>query len=297
MWVGAETSGDEHAEPGFGVTGFVRARRGDHADVVEHRLTAVGLATGEVDLELAGETLTERVAHEVTERGLGPRADVEHLVRARAGEMAALDVADGVAARFPRREPDRRQVTHHLGDLGQRDEVELDVLAGRDVAPPARVLVDEPADHLELLGLDRSVGHLHPDHLVLAALTLAVDAVAQAEHPEDVLVEIAREVAHEHLLELLDVHQLLGVDRPRPNGGRSGSAHSDGKSVGHRAIMTHLVGIYHLHAPGSSPISFRASFNAARKRRATVGERWATRPVPGRPTSSTVSTTRGSASS
>ena len=116
--------------------------------------------------------------------------------------------------------------------------MELDVLPRGDVTPAARVLVDEPPDHLELLGFDRAVRHLHADHLVLATLALAVDAVAEAEDAEHVLLEIAREIAHEHLLELLDVSELLGVDRPRPDRRR-------GQGVGHRSIMTHLVGIYH----------------------------------------------------
>ncbi len=57
----------------------------------------------------------------------------------------------------------------------------------------------------------------------------------EPEDAEDVLLEVAREVAHEHLLELLDVRELLGVDRPR----------ADGQGVGHHSIMTHLVGICH----------------------------------------------------
>ena len=71
--VGAETAGDEHAEPGLGRAVVERARRRDHADVVEHRLAAIGRAAGEVDLELARQALAQRVAHEVLERGLGPR--------------------------------------------------------------------------------------------------------------------------------------------------------------------------------------------------------------------------------
>ena len=108
---------------------------GDDADVVEHGLAAVGGAAGEVDLELAGQALGERVAQEVLEGRLGPRADVEHLERAGAGEVAALHVAHGVAAGLAGGEPDRRQVAHHRGDPLEVDEVELDVLAGGDVAP------------------------------------------------------------------------------------------------------------------------------------------------------------------
>ena len=105
--VGAEAAGDEHAEAGLAGAVVERAGGGDHADVVEHRLAAVGLAAGEVDLELAGQPLGERVVEEVLEGGLGPRADVEVLVGAGAGEVAAHHVADGVAARLPGGEPDR----------------------------------------------------------------------------------------------------------------------------------------------------------------------------------------------
>ena len=115
--VGAEAAGDEHPEAGLAGAVVERAGGGDHADVVEHRLAAVGLAAGEVDLELAGQALGERVVEEVLERGLGPRADVERLVGAGAGEVAAHDVADGVAARLPRGEADRGQVAQHGGDL------------------------------------------------------------------------------------------------------------------------------------------------------------------------------------
>ena len=54
-------------------------------------------------------------------------------------------------------------------------------------------------------GVDGAVGHLDAHHLVVAALALAVDAVVQAEDPEDVILELAGEVLGEHALELLDV--------------------------------------------------------------------------------------------
>ena len=107
--VGAEAAGDEHPEAGLDGAVVVRAADGDDADVVEHGLAAVGGAAREVDLELAGQALGQRVAQEVLEGGLGPRADVERLVGAGAGEVAAHDVADGVAARLRGREPDRRR--------------------------------------------------------------------------------------------------------------------------------------------------------------------------------------------
>ena len=179
-----------------------RAVHRDHADVVEHRLAAVGGAAREVDLELAGQALRDRVAQEQVLRGLGPRADVEHLVGARAGEVAAGDVADGVAARFAAREPDRREQPEHLGGLLELDEVELHVLAGGEVTPATRVGLGDVAEHLELVGLDPPVGDLHPDHLVVAALALAVDALVQAEDPEDVVVDLAGHVPPGAVLEV-----------------------------------------------------------------------------------------------
>ena len=70
--VGAESAGEEHPEAGL--DGAVRAGavHRDDADVVEHRLPAVGGAPREVDLELAGQALGERVAQELV--GTSPRA-------------------------------------------------------------------------------------------------------------------------------------------------------------------------------------------------------------------------------
>ena len=55
-------------------------------------------------------------------------------------------------------------------------------------------------------------GRLDPHHLVVAALALAVDAVVQAEDPEDVVVELAGEVARQLPFELVDVGGGAGVD-------------------------------------------------------------------------------------
>ncbi len=149
--VGAEATGDEDPEAGFDGAVVVLTGGRDDADVVEHGLAAVGGAAGEVDLELAGEALTQRVAQEVLVRGLGPGADVEDLVRAGAGEVAALHVAHGVATGLPAGEADRRDVPHEVGDALQRDEVDLDVLAGGDVAPAPGVLLGDVAEHVELI--------------------------------------------------------------------------------------------------------------------------------------------------
>src|SRR5947199_6410961 len=138
MRVGPEAAGHEDAETLLEGAVGSGPRHRDHADVVEHRLAAVGGAAREVELELAGQPLGDGGADEMPVYRLGPRADVEHLERAGAGQMAALHVADGVAARLPGRQADRGEVAHDVGDPLQLHEVELDVLAGGDVAPTPR---------------------------------------------------------------------------------------------------------------------------------------------------------------
>ena len=68
-----------------------------------------------------------------------------------------------------------------------------------------------------------AVGDLDPDHLVVAALALAVDAVVQPEDPEDVLVAARRRgSAASMALELGDVGGALGVDLSLQHRGLTG---------------------------------------------------------------------------
>ena len=149
-------------------------------------------------------------------------ADVEHLVGAGAGEVAALHVADGVAAGLAGGEAHRGEVAHRRGHPLERHEVELQVLAGGDVAPAPGVLVGDVGEHVDLVGCERSVRHLHPQHLVVPALPLAVDAVGQTEDAEHVLVQVAGQVALELDVELLDVGSQGGIDLTLQHGLRLG---------------------------------------------------------------------------
>ena len=148
------------------------------------------------------------------------------------GEVATHHVAHGVAAGFARGQADRREEAQDLGRLLELDEVELHVLAGREVTPPARVGLRDVGARLELLGREAPVRHLDAEHLVVAALALAVDALVQAEDPEDVFVDPPVEVLADGALvgvELLgdgrvedSVGQLAYVDRhaAAPGSGR-----------------------------------------------------------------------------
>ncbi len=109
--------------------------------------------------------------------------------------------------------PDLRQLPQQVGDPLQLHEVELDVEPGGQVAPTPAVAVGDAAEQLELFGRDRAVGELDPNHLVVATLALAVDAVVEPEDPKGVLVHLPGQVICQQPLELLDVGRGLGVDR------------------------------------------------------------------------------------
>ena len=203
--VGAQAAGHEHPEPWLQGAVRERAGDGDHADVVEHGLAAVGGAAREVDLELAGQALGVRMVQEVAEGGFGPGADVQDLVGAGPGQVAAHDVADGVPAGLPGGQAHARQLPEQLGNALQLHEVELDVETGGQMSPTPAVAVGHAGQQLQLLGGHASIRELDADHLVVATLPLAVDTVVETEHPEGVLVHLARQVVCQQPLELLDV--------------------------------------------------------------------------------------------
>ncbi|CAB4878411.1 unannotated protein [freshwater metagenome] len=209
---GTEPSGDVHTKAGLHRAVLERSGGSHHADIVEHRLAAIRGTTREVHLELAGEPLAERVAHEVSIDGFGPGCDVKMLVRARAGEVTRHHIAHRVATRLAARQAYCGKLAEEGGDVAQFDEVELHVLASGDMPPPTRELGGDLAEQLQLLGGDGAGGHLHAHHLVGPALALAVDAVVQPHHPEHVLGDLAGEVLADGLLEPFDVTDLLGVE-------------------------------------------------------------------------------------
>ena len=129
-----------------------------------------------------------------------------------AGEVAAHDVADGVAAGFTGGEADRGELSHGIRNALEGDVVHLDVLAGGDVAPAAGVLVGQVGEEVHLFGRDAAVGDLHPEHLVVAALALAVDPVGETENAEHVFFDVTGQVASQDTLKLLDVGGLAWID-------------------------------------------------------------------------------------
>ena len=212
MRCGPETTGDVHTETCLDGAVIEGAGHTHSADVIEHGLAAVGGTAREVDLELAGKALTERIAHEVAERSFGPWGDVELLVWAGPREVAGHHVSHGVAAGLTGGEIDLGQAAQEVGDLGEFHVMELDVLPGGDVAPTAGELIGQHAHEIELFGGDGAGREFDAHHLVGAALTLAVDAVVEAHHPEHVLGDLLGEVLGDGDFEPLDIGLLFGVE-------------------------------------------------------------------------------------
>src|SRR5689334_18836011 len=88
------------------------AHSGNESQVVHHRAAAserVVSASRVRDLELATEVLNISMSEKELRLGIGVRRDVEGFVMADTGVRTAGHVADGVAARFARRDSDARQ--------------------------------------------------------------------------------------------------------------------------------------------------------------------------------------------
>ncbi len=137
----------------------------DRPDVVEAREPARMIrATGERDLELAPEVLRVVVAQEKRCCGFGVRRHVERLIGANTGVFARRHVAHGVPAGFARRHFRRGEPPHEVGCVVDVDEVELNVLPGRDVEDAVRVFLGACRHRLELVGRDLTEWELDSVH-------------------------------------------------------------------------------------------------------------------------------------
>ena len=176
------------------------------------------VGAGEGGLDLARHQLRRRVADEVADVGAGVGGRVEDLVGGDAGPGVAGDVADRVAAALARGEADGGDLADQLLHVAQRHVVDLDVLAGRDVAlVERRVALDHVGEGVHLLRRDAAERQLHADHLHVG-LALAVDALFEAEADELVLGQLAGE---ELLGFVVEVVELALDDRDHVARGRS----------------------------------------------------------------------------
>ena len=147
---------------------------------------------GHGDLELARQEreLGVQRAPLAQDLAVGPRVD--DLVGRDAGERIARDVADAVAAGLDAVHVDIGQQVHHVGAARQRNPVELQVLARREVAVAAVVLARDACQRAQLPAAQLAVGHRDAQHRRMA---LDVPAVLQPQRPKLVVAQLARQVA------------------------------------------------------------------------------------------------------
>ena len=184
----------------------------DGADVVDRRRRAV-LRTGrEGDLEFPRHLLAERIAHQKREGGNGVGLHVEQLLRDETGQGAGGDVPHAVSARLPCRQAGLSEQPHDLRNVRKLHEVELHVLAGRQVTDPRRVPLGDVRQAVQLAAGQRPARDLDPDHLH-AGLALPVDTLSEAKGAVPLRRQLACEEAGRLGLEVLDLPLRLGRQR------------------------------------------------------------------------------------
>ena len=187
----------------------------DEGHVVDAGDRAVLVGGREGRLHLARHQLRGGVADEVAHVRAHVGSGVEQLALAHAGPRVAGHVADGVAAALAARQAGVGQLADRLGRLAQRDVVELDVLAGGDVAlVERRVLLHHVGELLHLLRRDPAERELRPDHLDVR-LALAVDPLLQPEADELVLRRLTVEVLLGLVVEVVELALEDGDDVAR----------------------------------------------------------------------------------
>ena len=131
--------------------------------------------------------------------------DVEDLIGRDARVWTGRDVPDRITARFPRRQASLGKTPHRQLDVVNLHEVKLDVLARRDVAEPAGVLLGDICECAELLGGQQTLRDLDPQHRRIGVLPLAVRAAYEAEFPPRFRRHVAVLVLLEHAYEFVDI--------------------------------------------------------------------------------------------
>ena len=122
------------------------------------------LAAREGGLELAAEVLNVVVTEQELEQCVRVGGDVEGLGVTDPSQGAGGDVAHRVAAGLTGGDAHGGQPAHQIGGVLDVDEVELEVLPGGHVQDAVGILLGKFGQHLELVGIQASEGHLDAVH-------------------------------------------------------------------------------------------------------------------------------------
>src|SRR5690606_35254645 len=144
------------------------------------------------DLELARQVRELGVQHGVLAQELAIEARIRELVARDAGVLIRRDVAHAIARRLDRRDLDARELLENVRHLLETNPIELDVLAGREMAEAAIVRARGVRELAQLLRRQRAVRHVDAQHV---GMQLQVDAVLKAQRLELFLGNLAGETA------------------------------------------------------------------------------------------------------
>jgi dissimilatory sulfite reductase (desulfoviridin) alpha/beta subunit len=193
----AQAAADDHAKAHFALG----IAHGVQADVVHQGGGAVLLGAGHGNLELARQVGEFRVEGAPLADDFAIRARVHQLVGGHAGKLVRGGVADAIARGLD-------GVHFHLGQLGQdvghgfqRRPVELQILAGGEVAVATVVSAGNVRQLAHLARGQHAVGHRHAQHRRMA---LHIQAVHQPQRAEFIFAQFAGQVAAGLVAELGD---------------------------------------------------------------------------------------------
>ena len=127
------------------------AHGGGEGDVLGLGVAAVFEAAGDGDVELARQVGELAIADDDLVELADDRRGVEELVLTEAGDGAATDAADVVQTGLLAAQADVFEAAEDVGDVGEGEPAELDLLAGGEVAEALAVLVGEVGDDPQLL--------------------------------------------------------------------------------------------------------------------------------------------------
>ena len=142
------------AEPAADIDGkaepAVCVARRMQADVVNLDRGAIAHRAGHRDLEFARQEDEFRMERRPLPENLGIGARIDDLIGRGSGEMIGGDVADAVARRLDGVHLDAGEILKNVGNVLQRRPVELEVLAGGEVAVAAIVFPRDEGEHAQL---------------------------------------------------------------------------------------------------------------------------------------------------
>ena len=169
------------------------------ADIVHAYGGAVMLGCRHRDLELARQEGELRMEGRPLADDLAPGARIHHLVLRRPGKMIRGRIADAVARGLDGVHLDFGELRQHVGNVLQRDPVELDVLARREVAETLVIVTRNLGEAAQLDRRELAIGNRNAQHV---GMQLQVHTVLQAQRLELVLGQRAGQAPRDLAAEL-----------------------------------------------------------------------------------------------